>query len=445
MAASAGCSGISNKETSNMPSQRIEFTGSQGDVLAARLDTPDTPGTPARAWAVFAHCFTCSKDTKAAAYIARALAEAGYGVLRFDFTGLGGSGGDFANTHFSSNVGDLVAASDWLRAHHGTPALLVGHSLGGAAVLAAAQQVPDCVAVATVGAPFEPAHVAHQLGPALPLIEANGKATVTLAGRPFTITRGFLDDLAGQEQTTRIHGLGRALLVLHSPQDAVVGVDNARRIFEAALHPKSFISLDGADHLLTKEADARYVAGLIAVWAARYLPTNAPTSAVSANPGVALSAPADSAHDGTVYVAERGTGVFTVAIRAGQHTWLGDEPASVGGDDLGPSPYDMLSAALGACTAMTLRMYARQKQWQLDKVSVAITHGKVHAADCAACETQTGKIDRFERVLTIDGVLDESQRQRLLEIANKCPVHRTLHSEVEVTTLLNNEQTKLPA
>lgn len=267
-----------------MPSQRIEFTGSQGDVLAARLDTPDTPGMPARAWAVFAHCFTCSKDTKAATFIGRALAEAGYGVLRFDFTGLGGSGGDFANTDFSSNVADLVAAADWLRAHHGIPALLVGHSLGGAAVLAAAQQVPDCVAVATVGAPFEPSHVTHQLGPALSLIEANGKATVTLAGRPFTITRGFLDDLAGQEQMTRIHGLGRALLVLHSPQDAVVGVDNARRIFEAALHPKSFISLDGADHLLTGAADARYVAGLVAVWAARYLPSEGVTTGLSAHP-----------------------------------------------------------------------------------------------------------------------------------------------------------------
>ncbi len=251
-----------------MPSQRIEFPGSQRDTLAGRLDTPDTPP---HAWAVFAHCFTCSKDSKAAAHIARALAEAGVGVLRFDFTGLGDSGGDFANTHFSSNVADLVAAADWLRTHHGPPALLIGHSLGGAAVLAAAHRVPDCVAVATLGAPFEPAHVAHQLGDAVQSIEAEGQATVQLGGRPFTVRREFLSDLAGQAQEDRIHNLQRSLMVLHAPLDNVVDVDNARRIFMAARHPKSFISLDGADHLLTRAEDARYAAAVIAAWAQRYL------------------------------------------------------------------------------------------------------------------------------------------------------------------------------
>jgi alpha-beta hydrolase superfamily lysophospholipase len=252
----------------DMPSLKVEFTGSLGHLLAGRLDTPDGQ---ARAWAVFAHCFTCSKDTKAAAFIARALAEAGFGVLRFDFTGLGGSGGDFANTHFSSNVDDLVAAADWLRAEHGAPALLVGHSLGGAAVLAAAHRIADTRALVTLGAPFDPAHVTHQLGSGLSVIETEGQARVTLGGREFTLRREFLADVAGQPQAERIHTLRRPLLILHAPGDTVVEVDNARRIFERALHPKSFVSLDGADHLLGREADARFAASVIAVWAARYL------------------------------------------------------------------------------------------------------------------------------------------------------------------------------
>ena len=257
-----------------MPSERIAFSGSQGHTLAGRLDTPeakDGKASPPHAWALFAHCFTCSKDTKAAAFIARALAQSGYGVLRFDFTGLGGSDGDFANTHFSSNVDDLVAAADWLRATHQAPALLVGHSLGGAAVLAAAGCVAEVRAVATVGAPFEPGHVAHQFGDALPIIQAQGQAQVTLGGRAFTIRQSFVDDVSGQPQAQRIRSLQRALLVLHAPTDAVVGVDNARRIFETALHPKSFVSLDNADHLLSLEADARYAAGLIGMWASRYV------------------------------------------------------------------------------------------------------------------------------------------------------------------------------
>ncbi len=401
-----------------MPTQRIEFPGSQGEMLAGRLDTPETAP---RAWALFAHCFTCSKDGKAAAYIARALAEAGFGVLRFDFTGLGGSGGDFANTHFSSNVGDLVAAADWLRRHHGPPALLVGHSLGGAAVLAAADRVADCRALATLGAPFEPFHVTRQFAEGLKLVEEQGQATVQLAGRPFTIRREFVADLAGQAQASRIRELRRPLLVLHSPLDQVVSVDSARQIFEAARHPKSFVSLDGASHLLDNAADARYAAGVIAAWAQRYLPQ-------------ATAVAEAAAGDGSVHVVERGSGAFAVAISAGRHTWLGDEPASLGGDDLGPSPYDMLTAALGACTAMTLRMYARQKNWPLANVRVVLRHSKIHAADCDACETREGKIDRIERVIEIAGPLDDAQRQRLLEIADKCPVHRTLHSEVEVVT-----------
>lgn len=251
-----------------MPSTRTDFPGSQGATLAARLDTPDAPP---RAWALFAHCFTCSKDTKAATHIARALAAAGYGVLRFDFTGLGGSGGDFANTHFSSNVDDLVAAADWLRGAHGAPALLVGHSLGGAAVLAAAHRIADARAVVTLAAPFDPGHVTHQFGDDLQVIAEQGRARVTLAGRPFTITQAFVDDLTGQAQAERIRALRRPLLVMHPPQDRVVAIDNAAAIFQAALHPKSFVSLDGADHLLDRERDARFAADLMAAWAARYI------------------------------------------------------------------------------------------------------------------------------------------------------------------------------
>ncbi len=389
-------------------------------MLAARIDAPVAPP---RAWALFAHCFTCSKDSKAAAYIARALAQAGFGVLRFDFTGLGGSGGDFASTNFSSNVDDLIAAADWLRAHHGAPALLVGHSLGGAAVLAAAHRIADARALVTLGAPFDPGHVARQFGEQLQVIAERGEATVSLAGRPFAIRREFLDDLRGQAQGARIRALRRPLLVMHAPGDRVVDIDNARAIFEQAVHPKSFVSLDEAAHLLDREEDARFAAGVMAAWAARYLP---PEEAAAPSP----------ASDGWIEVAETGGSAYEVEVRAGAHRWLADEPASVGGADAGPSPYDLLAAALGACTAMTLRMYARQKNLPLRQVKVRLKHAKIHAGDCAHCETKAGRIDRIEREIELAGELDEAQRQRLLEIADRCPVHRTLHGEVDVVSRL---------
>lgn len=406
-----------------MASKRIEFPGSQGEPLAARLDRPETPP---RGWALFAHCFTCSKDSRAAVHIARALVEAGFGVLRFDFTGLGGSGGDFANTHFSSNVDDLVAAADWLRAHHGVPALLVGHSLGGAAVLAAAHRIADAAAVASIAAPFDPAHVTAQFGEHLNTIQSDGQAQVTLAGRTFTIKRSLVEDLQAQNQQQRIHDLRRPLMVLHAPHDTVVDISNASRIFQAAMHPKSFVSLDRADHLLARAADARFAAGVIAAWAGRYLPDAADAATT---PESATAVPDDAVH-----VTERGTGAYAVAISAGRHGWLADEPVAVGGDDAGPSPYQMLSAALGACTAMTLRMYANRKQWPLERVSVTLHHAKVHAKDCAECETRSGRIDRIDRRIHMTGALDTTQRQRLLEIADMCPVHRTLHSEMQIVT-----------
>ncbi len=399
-----------------MPSQKIEFPGHHQSLLAARLDLPNAPP---RAYALFAHCFTCSKETKAATYISKALVEAGIAVLRFDFTGLGGSEGDFSNTNFSSNVEDLVAAAGWLRNNYLAPAILVGHSLGGAAVLAAAERIPEALALATVGAPFDPAHVAKQFGAASDQIEQQGEAKLSLAGREFTIRKQFLDDITSQSPAERISKLGRALLVFHSPVDTVVDISNAQEIYLAGKHPKSFVSLDHADHMLSNTEDGLYVGHVLAAWVRRYLPMAETSNIVAA---------------GTVHVEETGSGKFTNTISSGAHTIHADEPTSVGGNDTGVSPYELLSAALGACTSMTIRMYADFKKIAVERVKVDVIHGKVHATDCTECETRDGKIDRFERIITIDGKLDDTQRAKLLEIADKCPVHRTLHSEVQIVT-----------
>jgi len=398
---------------------RIEFDGSQGERLSARLDLPD--GEP-RAWALFAHCFTCSKDFVASRRVGQALAERGVAVLRFDFTGLGSSAGDFANTDFSSNVDDLVAAADWLRREHAAPQILVGHSLGGAAVLAAAARIPEAVGVATIGAPSDPEHVTGLFADRRAEIEARGEAEVQLAGRRFKIRKGFLDDVAGTKLEEAIAGLRTALLVLHSPIDAQVGIENASRIFQAARHPKSFVSLDDADHLLSRPRDAEYAAEMIAAWASRYLPEPA--------------AEPELEDQQEVIVEETGAGVFSNTIRAGRHRLSADEPPSVGGTDTGPTPYGLLLASLGACTSMTLRLYARRKQWPLEKVRVRLRHEKVHARDCADCETREGKIDRIEKEIVMEGALDTEQRARLLEIADRCPVHRTLTGEKEIPTRL---------
>jgi len=405
----------------DVKSEKVTFTGALGEPLAARLDAP--PG-PTRAYALFAHCFTCSKDVFAATRIAGALAERGIAVLRFDFTGLGASGGDFANTNFSSNVGDLIAAVDWLRENRQAPSLLIGHSLGGAAVLAAAPKIKEAKAVATIGAPADPEHVAHHFAPARAEIEAEGEAEVTLAGRQFRIKKQFLDDIASTKLTAAIGGMRKALIVFHGPRDEIVGIDNASKIFLAAKHPKSFISLDAADHLLSKREDAVYVADVLAAWASRYLGSASDKEA-----------PAATEH-GAVLVEETREGRFTNRVTAGAHTIRMDEPASVGGLDTGMNPYDLLLAALGGCTSMTLRMYADHKKLPLDKVTVRLTHEKIHASDCADCETKEGKVDLIERELEITGDLDADQRQRLLEIADKCPVHRTLESENKIRTRL---------
>jgi len=400
-------------------SEKIMFRGTSGATLAARLDRP--VGS-ARATALFAHCFTCSMESHAATRISRALAELGIATLRFDFTGLGGSEGDFGNSGFSSNIEDLVAAASFLRERGEAPRILIGHSLGGAAVLAVADRIPEAKAVATIAAPAEPDHVRHLFVGAEPEIEATGSAEVAIGGRRFRIGKGFLDDIGGHRLDDAIGKLKRALLIFHAPTDDIVGIDNATRIFVAAKHPKSFVSLAGADHLLTRAEDAAYVASVLAAWAARYVPELVPAAAGEPPP------------EGWVEVQETRKGRYAQRIRVGRHMLAADEPASVGGDDSGPGPYDLLSAALGACTSMTIRMYAERKNWPLERVTVRLHHEKVHATDCADCESEVRKIDRIDRRIRIEGALDAAQRQRLMEIADKCPVHQTLHRENEIVS-----------
>ncbi len=433
-----------------MKSEKATFTGAGGDALAARLESP---AGEVRAYALFAHCFTCSKDIFAASRIAAALASNGIATLRFDFTGLGASGGDFANTDFSSNVGDLIAAADWLRAERAAPSILIGHSLGGAAVLAAAGAVEEAAGVVTIGAPSDPDHVAHLFRDDIAAIERDGEAEVTIAGRPFRIRRQFLDDIQGQRLRDRVAALRKALLVMHAPLDRTVGIDNAAEIFQAARHPKSFISLDSADHLLTRREDAVYAAEVVAAWASRFLPPEREPAAESEAGAVVVAengiggagfrppggGPGGEPGGGGGGVGEKGSGPFGQDIAAGGHRLRADEPASVGGLDRGPTPYQLLSSALGTCTAMTLRMYAERKQWPLERASVTVRQEKIHASDCAECDTRDGKIDSFEREIELVGPLDREQRARLLEIADKCPVHRTLHREVRVMTTLRSE------
>jgi putative redox protein len=399
----------------------VRFPNAQGQLLAGRLDMPAN-GKP-RAFAVYAHCFTCGKDVRAAVNICRALAREGIATLRFDFAGLGESQGDFAETTFSSSVADLTAAAKFLDQQYQAPKILVGHSLGGAAVLEAAHLIPSSVAVATIAAPASPEHVAGLLGEARKTIEERGEAEVVLVGRKFRFKKAFLDDLANHCSREKLRTLRKALLIFHAPGDTTVDISNAGEIFSAALHPKSFVSLSGADHLLSREEDSEYVGVMLAAWASKYL------GELGMKP---LQSPAA---EGQVIV-RLGTEHYRTEVWAGPHMLTADEPRAQGGTDAGPSPYGLLSGALGACTAITLRMYADHKQWPLQSVTVRLKHDKVHAIDCADCETQHGKIDLFEREIELEGELSSEQRQRLLEIADRCPVHQTLHSEVKVETRL---------
>jgi putative redox protein len=403
-----------------MPTERFQFTGEGGHQLAAALELPD--GEPA-AFALFAHCFTCGKDTLAAKRISVALAAKGIAVLRFDFTGLGSSEGEFANSTFSSNVADLVRAADHLRATRKAPSILIGHSLGGAAILAAAGKIPEAKAVVTIAAPSDPAHVTGLFREHIDNIRAQGEVEVMLAGRPFRIKREFLDDIVEHELMKDVTGLHKALLVMHSPVDDTVGIDNATKIFAAAKHPKSFVSLDHADHLLTKPADALYAADVITAWAGRYVETAKPAKA-----------PDSSEAPRRVVVQETRRSKFNQIITVGPHRLVADEPVAAGGEDAGPGPYDFLLAGLGACTSMTMRLYADRKSLPLDRVMVTLKHSKIYAKDCEECETSEGMLDQIERDIAMDGALDAEQRKKLMEIADKCPVHRTLTSEIRIVT-----------
>jgi putative redox protein len=391
-----------------MHTRALEFVGASGQPLSARLDEPEGP---VLAHVLFAHCFTCSKSSLATVRIARALAAHGFAVARFDFTGLGDSGGDFADASFSGDVRDLVAIAAQMAGLDMAPRLLVGHSLGGAAAIAAAHDIPSAAAVAVIGAPFDPSHVTRLLGGGLQRLQKDGEAEVDLGGRPFRLKRSFIDDLGVQDQKSRIAGLGRPLMILHSPLDEVVGIDNASQIFLAAHHPKSFVSLDKADHLLTREADAAFAAEVIAAWASRYV--HGAVSAVTEEP------------PGAVRVDSWGLDGFQVEVRVGGLTFLADEPVEVGGAGAGPTPYDLVSTGLAACTAMTLRMYARQKGWPLEHVQVRVTHSK---------SQERTPPDLFRREILIEGALDPAQRQRLLEIAERCPVHKTLEGGSAIET-----------
>lgn len=407
-------------ESSKMKTNKIKFTNKEGIALTARLELPADrkPGS----YALFAHCFTCNKNLSAVRNISRALTSSGFGVLRFDFTGLGESDGDFADTNFSSNIQDLQAAAAYLEKNYTAPSLLIGHSLGGAAVLYAAAKMDSVKAIATIGAPSDPKHVTHLITHGLDEITTKGYAEVSIGGRPFTIKKQFIDDLKAVDMPSVLKKLRKAVLITHSPQDNIVGIDNAAEIFKHARHPKSFVSLDGADHLLSKTEDSAYIGNVIANWAKRYIPFEDKET-----PATHLQ----------VVASLREENKFTTDIKAGDHFLTGDEPEAYGGNNFGPTPYDYVSSGLATCTAMTIRMYADRKKWKIKEVIVHINHDKVHGEDCGKCENDPGsKIDRFIREIEIIGDLDEKQRQRLLEIANKCPVHKTLLSEITVETKL---------
>jgi len=404
--------------------ENIRFQNSRGEMLAGTMHKPDAGSV--RACVLFAHCFTCTSNIRAAVNIADALAVDGIGVLRFDFTGLGQSEGEFADTHFSSNVQDLVDAANFMAEAYKPPEILVGHSLGGTAVLAAAHQIESAVAVATIGSPADAEHVLHLLESDIETIESQGEARVRLAGRPFHIRKDFVDNVRSQSVRDGIGKLRKALLVMHSPVDELVSIDEAASIYQSALHPKSFVTLDDADHLLTRDRDSTYAGQVLAAWASRYLDDNHRQPPVAEFEG------------GAVVSAGRPEDMFLTSVNADGHRLLADEPESFGGGDHGPAPYDFLAAALGTCTVMTLNMYARHKNLSVEKVEVSVSHDRIHAKDCEDCETKDGHIDRLSSEISVSGDLSETQRQRMLEIADRCPVHRTLESEIRIRSSLKS-------
>jgi uncharacterized OsmC-like protein/alpha-beta hydrolase superfamily lysophospholipase len=398
--------------------ESLTFSNKEGQSLSAKLYHPLEKNP--KFFVLFAHCFTCSKNFKAVSNISDTLSRQGIAVFSFDFTGLGSSEGDFENTSFSSNVQDLLDAADFMEKHYQAPSLLIGHSLGGAAVILAAEKIQSVKALVTIGSPADPEHVKHLFQDSVATINAKGKAKVNIGGRAFTIKKEFIDDLGNQRLSKILSGMRKSYLIMHSPQDTIVSVDNAARLYQAAHHPKSFISLDGADHLLGNAEDSAYAATVISSWALRYIDVeNDPHETLGHQVKVRL-----------------GGDRYTSEVKTPDHHLVADEPASVGGNNLGPTPYDLLMASLGACTVMTLKMYAERKKWPLKEVTVYLNHDKVHREDSEHPEKPASKMSRFTRLLHIEGELSEEQKERMLEIANKCPVHRTLHEEIKVETRL---------
>jgi len=399
----------------------VKFKNAQGEVLSARIDFPDSQKV--KTYALFAHCFTCNKSLSAIRNISKALNQKGIAVMRFDFTGLGGSQGDFSDTNFSSNISDLIFAAQYLKQEYGPPQIIVGHSLGGAASIFAASEIDSIEAVATIGAPAHPAHVQHLVADKLVEIREKGVAQVIIGERPFHIKKQFLDDLETKNMPDVLRQLRKPILVMHAPFDKVVGIDSASQIFKAAFHPKSFVSLNNADHLMSNPKDSLYVGNTIAAWASHYINLKDDNETKPDTENVAA-------------VIDDYPG-YTVDLYTKNHHWLADEPKNLGGNDLGPNPYDLLASALGACTSITLKMYAERKKWNLTKVITDVKFSKIHQRDSEGYEQKDSLIQHFEVHIDIEGDLDETQRNRLLEIAHKCPVHKSLKGNIQIEARLN--------
>jgi len=405
-----------------MNHQKVSFKNRSGETLVGRLSLPANQHP--HNFVLFAHCFTCNKNFRAIRNISRALTTDGFGVLRFDFTGLGESEGEFSDSNFSGNVEDLLEAAEYLKQHFTSPTLIIGHSLGGAAAIIAAQKISSIRAIATIGAPSNPLHVKHIFKDDIETINDKGTSEVNIGGRSFTIKKQFLDDLKSQSFQETLKNIGKSILILHSPQDKIVEIKNSEEIYIAAHHPKSFISLDGADHLLSNPQDATYTGEIIGKWSKRYLEM---PEAIALETKQEVVASLDNA-DG-----------FTTQMKLGSHYITADEPVSFGGNNFGPSPYELVSAGLSACTVMTIQMYAKRKKWPLENVEVHTSYKKLHAEDCRNCESSEAKIDTFQRAIKLTGNLEEKQISRIMEIADKCPVHRTLKSEIKISTNLLNK------
>tara|TARA_R110002072_G_scaffold172324_1_gene326334 strand:- start:14443 stop:15663 length:1221 start_codon:yes stop_codon:yes gene_type:complete len=404
-----------------MKRQKIEIKNSNGEILHANLELP--ANKKAIQYAIFAHCFTCSSSLGIVKHISMELTNFGFGVLRFDFTGLGSSGGDFEDTNFTHNLSDLNKVNQYLADNYEAPSLLIGHSLGGQAALIAASELDNIKAIVTIGAPSDPKHVSHLISNGLEEIKSKGKAKVSIGGRPFMIKKQFIEDLEKYNAETVLQNLRKPLLIMHSPQDTIVGIDNAAKIYQNAHHPKSFISLDGADHLLNNKKDSLYVAKTIGTWAERYIIDELP-----------LQEKPLSTEGEQVVAHWKSDSGFTTQISNNRHTIVADEPVKVGGDDLGFSPYELLNAALGACTNMTLKLYAERKGWPLEEVYTYLTHSKQHYNDSSGKSENLGKIDHIQKIIEVKGNLSEDQIKRLIQIAAKCPVHKTLSSSIEIET-----------